>query len=140
MSGRRHWPSDAHGRRFTAVALVVLGAILVASLVACGGATGAVDTGPGSGQQLYAQSCASCHGTDLGGTDLGPPLLSIVYAPAHHPDEAFRSAIVNGVAAHHWEFGPMPPLTGLGDADIDAIIAFVREVQQREGFEPYPPG
>lgn len=33
----------------------------------------------------------------------------------------------------------MPPVIGLDDDEIDAIIAYIREVQQREGFEPYPP-
>jgi hypothetical protein len=43
------------------------------------------------------------------------------------------------VPAHHWNFGDMPPVEGLSSAQVDAIIGYVREVQQREGFEPYPP-
>jgi hypothetical protein len=33
----------------------------------------------------------------------------------------------------------MDPVEGLGSAEIDAIIAFVRAEQEREGFEPSPP-
>ena len=33
----------------------------------------------------------------------------------------------------------MPAVSGLDDDEITAIIAYIREVQQREGFEPYPP-
>jgi mono/diheme cytochrome c family protein len=91
------------------------------------------------GAALYAANCAECHGTELQGTDKGPPHLSIVYAPDHHPDDSFRRAIADGVPAHHWEFGDMPPVEGLSDEQVDAIIAFVREEQERQGFEPYPP-
>lgn len=91
------------------------------------------------GAALYSANCASCHGADLSGTALGPSHLSIVYEPSHHPDESFRSAIRNGIGAHHWAFGPMPPVPDLDDSEIDAIITYVRTIQQREGFEPYPP-
>lgn len=87
------------------------------------------------GAGLYSASCASCHGADLSGTDRGPSHLSIVYEPSHHPDDAFRSAIANGAAQHHWNFGPMPPVGGLSDDEVDAIIAFVRAEQERLGFE-----
>jgi hypothetical protein len=33
----------------------------------------------------------------------------------------------------------MEPIEGLSDDDLTAIIAFVRENQRIEGFEPYPP-
>ena len=62
------------------------------------------------GEQAYVSSCAACHGAEAVGTLSGPPLLSIVYEPGHHPDEAFRSAARNGVAQHHWNFGDMPAL------------------------------
>lgn len=113
--------------------------IVIAPLVsACGGGgTTAVPSGrPTDGAGLYAASCAACHGGDLRGTELGPSLLSIVYEPGHHPDEAFRSAIRNGAPAHHWNFGDMPPVTGLTDEEIELVIAQVRSVQETEGFTP----
>jgi hypothetical protein len=33
----------------------------------------------------------------------------------------------------------MPAIEGLSDADVATIVAFVRDGQRREGFEPYPP-
>lgn len=93
----------------------------------------------GHGAEVFGSSCASCHGSDLRGTDRGPALLSIVYEPGHHPDAAFRSAIVNGAPQHHWSFGNMPPVRGLSDADIDAVITHVRAQQDDKGFESYPP-
>ena len=92
-----------------------------------------------AGADLYAASCASCHGVDLRGTERGPSHLSEVYEANHHADGAFLLAVRRGVVPHHWSFGPMPVIEGLSDADVEAIVAFVRDSQGREGFEPYPP-
>ncbi len=86
------------------------------------------------GAAVYAASCASCHGADLRGTEEGPSHLSIVYEPNHHSDESFRRAIANGAPAHHFDFGDMPPVPGLTDEDVEAVIAFVRAEQTRQGF------
>jgi mono/diheme cytochrome c family protein len=91
------------------------------------------------GDVLYRASCAACHGSDLRGTEFGPSQLSVVYQPGHHSDESYMSAMTNGVPAHHWDFGDMAPISGLTQDDMDRIIAFVRENQRIEGFEPYPP-
>ncbi|MDH3302817.1 MAG: cytochrome c [Acidimicrobiia bacterium] len=80
-------------------------------------------------------NCASCHGADLRGTDKGPSQLSIVYEPNHHPDDAYRSAIANGAPQHHWTFGNMPPIGGLDSEEVEAVIAFIRSEQERQGFE-----
>jgi len=92
-----------------------------------------VETGAG----LFAANCAGCHGADVRGTDLGPSLLSEVYEPGHHADGAFQVAVQRGVPAHHWEFGDMPPIPGLSPDEVATIIAFVRDRQRTEGFEPY---
>ena len=112
-------------------------AISVVWVAACGGGSDstAVPATALDGAALYSASCASCHGADLRGSDRGPSHLSIVYEPNHHPDAAFRSAIENGAAQHHWDFGPMPPVDGLTDDEVDAVIAFVRSEQERQGFE-----
>lgn len=122
--------------------------ILLAVLAACGG--GAEDAGTGIpeqdpelvalGDELYQSNCASCHGADLRGTELGPSHLSVVYEPNHHGDAAFYLAVRNGVPQHHWPFGDMAPVEGLADPEIAAIVAYVRESQRINGFEPYPPG
>ena len=100
-----------------------------------GAATSTALASSSDGATIYAASCASCHGVDLGGTDKGPSHLSIVYEPNHHSDDSFRGAIANGAAQHHWNFGDMPAVTGLSDSDVDAVIAFVRAEQERQGFE-----
>ena len=91
------------------------------------------------GEPLYQASCASCHGADLRGTDKGPSHLSIVYEPNHHGDGAFVLAALRGVRQHHWSFGDMAPVPGLSEEDLEAIVAYVREQQRLNGFEPYPP-
>ena len=91
--------------------------------------------GAGEGAKVYASSCASCHGADLRGSEKGQSLLSIVYEPNHHGDDSFRSAISNGAAQHHWSFGDMEPVDGLSDDDVEAVIAYIRSEQQRQGFE-----
>jgi len=91
-----------------------------------------------SGQMLYEASCATCHGNDLRGTEQGPPFLDATYAPNHHSDEAFFAAVANGVQPHHWNFGPMPPLEGLTDDDVGAIIAYVRAAQEQDGITVDP--
>lgn len=109
----------------------------------CGGddadSDAAAPSSESDGEALYLQSCAGCHGADSRGTNLGPSHLSIVYEPNHHPDEAFRRAIAQGVVSHHWNFGNMAPIPGLSDAEVEAIIEHVRARQAEEGFEPYPP-
>jgi len=90
------------------------------------------------GEPLYQASCAACHGSDLRGTAVGPPHLSVIYNPEHHGDGAFAVAAVNGVKAHHFSFGNMPPIAGITEGDFARILAYVRETQRTEGFVAYP--
>lgn len=114
-------------------------AALSMGVAACGSDDTAPTNAAGSqverGAEVYAESCASCHGADLRGTDKGPSHLSIVYEPNHHTDDSFRSAIINGSPQHHWNFGDMEPVEGLSDNEVEAVIAFVRAEQARQGFE-----
>jgi mono/diheme cytochrome c family protein len=87
-----------------------------------------------AGAEIYVANCATCHGVDLNGTETGPPFLNVIYAPNHHADEAFQRAVVGGVQAHHWGFGPMAPVPGLTRDDVALIIEYVRSVQEAEGI------
>lgn len=82
-----------------------------------------------AGADLYQANCASCHGVGGGGTDTGPPFLHPVYNPGHHGDQAFVNAALYGVRAHHWNFGDMPPVPGVTEAQALEIVAFVRWLQ-----------
>jgi len=91
------------------------------------------------GDALYQASCSVCHGSDLRGTPIGPSHLSVIYNPDHHGEGSFAAAVVTGVQAHHWNFGDMPPVPTITEADFERIMAFIRENQRIEGFEAYPP-
>jgi mono/diheme cytochrome c family protein len=145
-------PGGVRREHFTAVryaamskpswVVVVLASVLLTT-AACSDESGSGDgdvaagreSAGARGSEVYVRQCAACHGAELQGSDGGPSLLSIVYEPGHHPDRAFRSAIVNGSPQHHWAFGPMPPIEGLTEQDVDAVIAFIRTEQQRRGFQ-----
>lgn len=86
------------------------------------------------GERAFNASCAACHGANAGGTDVGPPLIHRIYEPSHHSDYAFELAVANGVRAHHWRFGNMPPRPGLTRADVASIITYVRELQRANGI------
>ena len=136
-------------RNVTWIAIGALVVVIVVGVVLFGNTPQDGEAGTGispqdpelvaAGEILYQANCATCHGTDLRGTATGPSHLSIVYEPNHHGDIAFVLAAKNGVQAHHWSFGNMAPVPGLSDDDLAAIVAYVREIQRIEGFEPYPP-
>lgn len=93
---------------------------------------------PVAGAPLFEANCARCHGADLKGTDSGPPFFDLTYAPNHHGDEAFQLAVRNGVQPHHWNFGPMPAIPSLSRSQVDNIVAYIRQEQQKAGIEYDP--
>ena len=118
--------------------LAVAGLLALMFLSGCGDdePASAVQSFEGrDGAALYGQACAECHGVALEGTDQGPPFLDQIYAPGHHADAAFFLAAKTGTRAHHWNFGDMPPVEGLSDEQLEAIVAFVRTEQAAAGIE-----
>lgn len=86
------------------------------------------------GKILYEESCAACHGLNTAGTDQGPTFIHRYYVPNHHSDEAFVLAARNGVRAHHWGFGNMPPRPEVSEEDVRKITRYVREMQEANGI------
>lgn len=87
------------------------------------------------GKTAYDGVCAACHGVNAAGQNgIAPPLVHKIYEPSHHGDAAFLLAVQNGVRAHHWRFGNMPPQEGLTKSDVDNIVAYVRELQRANGI------
>jgi mono/diheme cytochrome c family protein len=86
------------------------------------------------GEEAYRRYCAGCHGPSAAGTTKGPPLAHRYYEPSHHADASFLLAVRNGVAAHHWRFGDMPPQPQVRDDEARAITAYVRWVQREVGI------
>ena len=117
----------------------MLAGVAIVVLSACGGGNAAEPDAAApevaQGAQLFEANCSACHGPQATGTDKGPPLVHEVYEPSHHPDDAFHSAVANGVTPHHWQFGPMPPVRGLDHDQVDEVIAYVRGLQRDAGIE-----
>ena len=88
-----------------------------------------------AGQDLFNANCATCHGPNGTGTEKGPPFLNRIYEPNHHGDMAFVIAARQGVRAHHWQFGNMPPVQGVTDQDVLKIVAYIRALQRANGVE-----
>ena len=87
------------------------------------------------GKRAFEAKCAQCHGANAAGQNgIAPPLVHKIYEPNHHADMAFVMAAKNGVRSHHWNFGDMPPIEGLTDADVKMIARYVRELQAENGI------
>lgn len=125
-------------RMLPRAAALLVGTLLLAG--ACGDEGGGEASSPvelaARGDELFhgEGTCQTCHGADLRGTTMGPPLLHELYVPSHHPDEVVRSAVRNGVQPHHWDFGPMPALRHLDSGDLDALVTYLRQEQEAAGI------
>ena len=87
-----------------------------------------------TGQKIFEQNCSSCHGKWAGGSSNGPPLVHGLYEPNHHADAAFFRAAKQGVRAHHWPFGNMPPVKGVTQNEVESIVSYVRTLQRENGI------
>jgi mono/diheme cytochrome c family protein len=122
-----------------ASAAIALSALLVGGCDRKVGDAAMADPGPvpaelADGERLFADNCARCHGALARGTEVGPPLVHVIYEPSHHADFAFQRAAQAGVVAHHWRFGDMPPVPGVTSADVERITAYVRWLQRKAGI------
>lgn len=114
----------------TAAAPIEGGAIVQVTLPAT------LSDGAQVGKRAFDAVCAACHGQNATGKiGFGPPLVHMIYEPNHHGDMSFFMAVEQGVRAHHWPFGNMPPQQGLTRADVASIVTYVRELQRANGIQ-----
>lgn len=90
------------------------------------------------GKAAFDSNCATCHGVNAAGTDKGPPFVHDIYNPGHHDDDAFFLAAKLGVRQHHWPYGNMPPQPQVSEAELAAIVRYVRELQTANGIIDRP--
>jgi hypothetical protein len=66
--------------------------------------------------------------------DQGPPLPWKIYAPSHPGNASFSQAVQQGVRAHHWRYGHMPPIPEVTPEEVIQVIAYTRWLQQQVGL------
>ena len=86
------------------------------------------------GRTKFEANCMRCHGKNAAGSGKGPPIIHTIYRPSHHADLSFYLAVKNGVQAHHWPFGNMPPVAGVKEEEVKQIIQYIRELQRANGI------
>ena len=91
-----------------------------------------------TGAAVYGRACAECHGRNLEGQPdwQTPPIAGVRPAPPHdmtghtwvHSDRLLFQTIRFGGSTHHGDglIGAMPAFAGLSDAEIWAVLAFIK--------------
>ena len=77
------------------------------------------------GRLVYASRCAGCHGSNGGGGELGPSIVTRVPA---RTDEELTAVIRQGLPT-----AGMPASPSLSDAELRDVIRFLRALRPREG-------
>jgi len=77
------------------------------------------DTGPGA--QRFMEYCAGCHGADGRGGDKAPSLVAPSNPARRSDSELFR-------IVHDGTRGGMPPFAQIGEANITAVLQYVRRL------------
>ncbi len=121
---------QVHSAVVAAVAALVLG-----SMIGCGG--GSSEGGPdlAQGEKLYRQTCATCHGMDGEGIDkLGKPLAGSEFVALNSTSDLVQFLIEGRPATHpdNDRGVDMPPRGGnpsLTDTDLEAIVLYSRTLE-----------
>lgn len=89
----------------------------------------AVVTSGKSGQEIFNQTCISCHGVDGAGMFPSVPDLTSAEGPLSKSDDILISHVTNGFQSPGSPMA-MPPKGGnpnLKDADIRAVLTYIRK-------------
>ena len=81
-----------------------------------------------AGRQVFASRCASCHGTDANGGELGPAITTRVPS---RTDQDLAALFKQGLPA-----AGMPAFPNLTDSDARELIGYLRTLRPREGSGP----
>lgn len=98
--------------------VLLLSGLLLFPVIACVNAQAQrSDVGPGA--QRFMEYCAGCHGADGRGGDKAPSLAAPSNAAKRADAELFR-------IVHDGTMGGMPPFAQIGDANISALVEYLR--------------
>lgn len=85
---------------------------------------------PAVGRALFAASCTACHGP--AGDGSGPAAIALETWPPDFRSKAFQAARTDDQLGDAIRAGrpetPMVGFTQLSDAEVDALVAFVRSL------------
>ncbi len=81
-----------------------------------------------SGRKAFVTRCASCHGTDGNGGELGPAIAARAIL---RTDDELRAVLRNGFPS-----AGMPPFPTLPDAEAADLVAFIRTLKPRTSTVP----
>ena len=100
--------------------------LLTCLCLLCAGSAAAQTADPGG--LVYASRCAGCHGSNGGGGELGP---SIVTRVPSRTDEELTAVITQGLPG-----AGMPAWPNVTDAELGDLIRFLRTLRPRNGSGP----
>jgi alcohol dehydrogenase (cytochrome c) len=81
-----------------------------------------------NGRQAFVARCASCHGTDGNGGELGPAIAGRVTL---RTDDELKAVLRTGFPA-----AGMPPFATMADAEAADLVAFLRTLRPRSNVVP----
>lgn len=93
-----------------------------------------LSTEAAAGRIAFNTHCSECHGKDGIGDMTGPPMLYPFYRPADFPDERFGQAVREGAPKRLWKMGSMKAMPEVSEAEIKAMLLYVREAQAANGM------
>ena len=103
-----------------------VGVLAGSALLAASSVAQAQNAAPG--RQVFASRCATCHGTDGGGGELGPSILGRV--PLRN-DAELEAVVRDGLPG-----AGMPAFSNLSKAEAGDLVAFLRTLKPRAGTGP----
>jgi mono/diheme cytochrome c family protein len=112
------------------------GAVPQTSLAAAKDAALPADAPARRGEEVFVTQCIPCHRLNGGGaSDIGPDLGQPMGATDYLTEAGLRALVRDPKSVRTWPQQQMPafPLSVLPDTDLDALIAYLRQIvsQQR---------
>ena len=81
------------------------------------------------GYEIFRDQCIKCHAINREGGRVGPDLNVPQNVTEYRPEDQIRAYIKNPAT---FRYGNMPAHPGLTDADLDALVAYLRAMKDRK--------